>query len=68
MLAGCLKTTLLINGLDRKYTVKGLLAKACKIRDLAGTLRTQICITQGRRFLSREQTVFVNRIIPITTI
>lgn len=68
MLAGCLKTTLLINGVDRKYTAKGLLAWACKIRDLAGTLRIQICITQGRRFLSREQAVFVNRIIPITSI
>lgn len=63
MQAGCLKTTLLINGVDRKYTAKGLLAEACKVRDLAATLRTQICITQGRRLLSGEQAVFVNRII-----
>jgi len=68
MLTGCLKTTLLINGVDRKKTAKGLLAKACKIRDLAGSLTTQICITQGRRFLSGEQAVFVNRIIPVTSI
>lgn len=35
MLAGCLEPTILINGVDKKYTAKGLLAEACKVRDLA---------------------------------
>lgn len=38
MLIRCLKTALLINEVERKYTEKGLWVEVCKIRDLAENL------------------------------